>query len=69
MSMPYPLLITRCPSCNKKLALNGTMLPGTQVVCVSCGSHLALEAITPLRLQTIDPAASRNEDARPEAYG
>ena len=29
MIEPTPLILVSCPSCHKKLALNGTMLPGT----------------------------------------
>ncbi|GIV96033.1 MAG: hypothetical protein KatS3mg057_0690 [Herpetosiphonaceae bacterium] len=69
MIASVPLIVTRCPVCKKKLALNGTMLPGQMIVCVTCDSHLRVESLDPPRLAQVDPALSRTEDARPEAYG
>lgn len=65
-----PFIQVKCPWCGKKLGLIGTMLqPGSMVVCVTCDNHVLVEQIKPLRIGKADESQSRNEDARPEAYG
>jgi hypothetical protein len=63
------LILMRCPTCRQKLALNGTMLTGTLVVCVTCGSHLQVDMAAPRHLTMVNPRLSHTADSQPESYG
>lgn len=69
MSTFLPLMLTPCSVCKKRLALNGTMLDNTLVVCVSCGSHLRVVMAPRLHLVVVDERVSHTIDSQPESYG
>ena len=58
-----------CPVCKQKLALQGYVLEGNEVVCANCETNLRVVKRNPLRLEEIPVAETYNADSRPEAYG
>ena len=60
-----------CPVCKQRLALQGYMLVGTEVVCANkhCETNLRVTKRDPLRVEQIPIEATFNIDSRPESYG
>ncbi|KPV50920.1 hypothetical protein SE17_24165 [Kouleothrix aurantiaca] len=58
-----------CPVCKQKLALQGYVLEGNEVVCANCETNLRVVKRSPLRLEQIPIEDTYNIDSRPESYG
>jgi uncharacterized protein YbaR (Trm112 family) len=64
-----PLEFATCPVCKGKLALQGYVVVGSEVVCANCETNLRVEKRNPLRLAQIPVEQTFNASSRPESYG
>lgn len=62
-------IVTKCPVCAQKLALQVYTTVGSLVVCADCETNLRIVSISPLKLEKVGIEATRNVDSRPESYG
>lgn len=60
-----------CPSCKQKLALQGYIVVGSQVVCANpkCNTSLHVTNRNPLKVEHVPIEKTLTPDFRPEAYG
>jgi alpha-aminoadipate carrier protein LysW len=67
--VPLALEFATCPVCKQKLAIQGYMLAGSEVVCSNCETNLRVDKRQPLRLVQIPIEETFNVNSRPESYG
>jgi uncharacterized protein YbaR (Trm112 family) len=60
-----------CPVCKQKLAVQGYVVVGSNIVCANpnCNTSLRIVKRKPLRAEQVPVEQTFNHDDRPESYG
>lgn len=61
----------RCPACKQKLAVQGYVVAGSNIVCANphCNTSLRIVQRRPIKVEHMPIAQTFNRDHRPESYG